>query len=322
MSHRAPIKLLLLLLALLPPLGRSAHAGPSFSGLYVFGDSLSDSGNLFLATSGAIPPPSLGYAAGRFTNGPNYADDLAVRLGLALGPSLAGGSNFAWGGARAGTIGDGPPTGVPALLDQVGAFIAPPGPSADPGALYVVFAGGNDIRAALIQLAINQALVPAMLNEALLNIGTAIAELALEGAHDFLVPNLPDLSLIPGLAGNPLGQAAALSLVTAFNAGLDQILDGEPALLHITRFDTFGFLHGFIAAPPAGITDLTNACLVGGVACADPDSHLFWDDLHPTRVAHAALAEAQLMAVPEPGLFMLLCLAAIGLMLRTRGALG
>ena len=302
-----------LLVAGSPP----AKAGPGYSDLYVFGDSLSDSGNVFLATGGTVPPPALGYVTGRFTNGANYADDLAARLGLGLGPSLAGGNNFAWGGARAGTLGGGGPTGVPALPGQVGAFVARPGP-ADPGALYVVLAGGNDIRAALVQAAIDPSLIPGMLNEALFNIGSAIVNLAQEGARNFLVPNLPDLSQVPALAGNPPAQAAALNLVGVFNTGLQGVLDGEPGGLNIARFDTFAFVHGLIANPPPGLVNVTDACLVGVVTCANPDSYLFWDDLHPTRVTYELIADGLMRVVPEPDAFLLLCLGSIGVMLRRR----
>src|SRR6478672_780719 len=72
-------------------------AGP-YTGLIVFGDSLSDTGNDAIATRGAIPGPP--YAQGRFSNGPNYVDELAQNLGLSSTPSLAGGTNSAFGGAR------------------------------------------------------------------------------------------------------------------------------------------------------------------------------------------------------------------------------
>src|SRR6266705_841732 len=74
-----------------------AWAGP-YSNVFVFGDSLSDAGNVFVATGGAVPvsPP---YFQGRFSNGPTYAADLATRLGVQATPSLLGGTNFAFGGA-------------------------------------------------------------------------------------------------------------------------------------------------------------------------------------------------------------------------------
>ncbi|MFO1146004.1 MAG: SGNH/GDSL hydrolase family protein [Rhodospirillales bacterium] len=61
-----------------------AGAAPDrFSGLVVFGDSLSDNGNV-----------------GRFSNGPVWVEVLALRIGTELTPSRLGGTNFAVGGAR------------------------------------------------------------------------------------------------------------------------------------------------------------------------------------------------------------------------------
>jgi phospholipase/lecithinase/hemolysin len=49
--------------------------------LYVFGDSLSDTGNFFSATGGLIPPAILGYKEGRFSNGSVAVEQLASGLG-------------------------------------------------------------------------------------------------------------------------------------------------------------------------------------------------------------------------------------------------
>ena len=68
----------------------------------MFGDSLSDVGNVYLATNGIEPASP--YVDGQFSNGPVWVQDLAARLGLpALTPSLAGGSDYAFGGATTGS---------------------------------------------------------------------------------------------------------------------------------------------------------------------------------------------------------------------------
>jgi len=56
-----------LLLTLLLVGSSAATAGPVYSSLFVFGDSLSDGGNAFLRTGGLFPPPPY---AQRISNGP------------------------------------------------------------------------------------------------------------------------------------------------------------------------------------------------------------------------------------------------------------
>src|SRR5687768_2236033 len=78
-----------------------APAGAAFDRLYVFGDSLSDAGNVQTVTTGLSPlvPPTPGpyYYNGRFSNGPNFAEVLSEGLGLgAVLPSVLGGDDYAY----------------------------------------------------------------------------------------------------------------------------------------------------------------------------------------------------------------------------------
>jgi len=70
---------------------KSALAAGPFSGLVVFGDSLSDVGNVQQRTTELAPLvqpiPGPYYFNGRFSNGQNYAEVLSQ--GLGFGPSLA-----------------------------------------------------------------------------------------------------------------------------------------------------------------------------------------------------------------------------------------
>lgn len=70
----------------------------AFSELIVFGDSVSDTGNWWV---GGTPPPQ--FVGGRFSNGPVWVEELASQFDLPTPlPSEAGGTNYAWGGARTG----------------------------------------------------------------------------------------------------------------------------------------------------------------------------------------------------------------------------
>ncbi len=95
---RMPRWLLLILILAINGLCASARAG-EITGIVTFGDSLSDTGNTFLAAG--IPPAP--YYQGHYSNGPIWLEYLAGRLGVAAPlPSLAGGTDNAWGGAQTG----------------------------------------------------------------------------------------------------------------------------------------------------------------------------------------------------------------------------
>ena len=57
-------------------IGSAAHAA-NFSAEYVFGDSLSDVGNVYLGSGGSEPASP--YVGGQFSNGPVWVQDLAAR---------------------------------------------------------------------------------------------------------------------------------------------------------------------------------------------------------------------------------------------------
>ena len=193
------------------PLVSAARAG-DFSAEYVFGDSLSDNGNLAELLnfegqfSGNFPnPPSFHDS---FTNGPVAVAGLAQNLGLSLTPSLwvtgfkdpAGlfggvsfmpGTNYAVAGALSAT-----PSPVSInLLSQVGAYSAYASGHADPDALYVIMIGGNDVRDAALD-GTGQAAVTTGVTAEL----AAISTLSGEDAKHFLVVNVPNVGIIPEFA--------------------------------------------------------------------------------------------------------------------------
>lgn len=114
-------------------------AAANFSQVIVFGDSLSDDGNISLATAPTVQPPL------RFTTNPGTVgiEHVAGNFGFTLQPSLLGGTDFAWGGAGVLTNSPGTPAAVPTLTSQVGAYLA--GGTVDSHALYSIWGGANDI---------------------------------------------------------------------------------------------------------------------------------------------------------------------------------
>jgi len=275
--HRLPSWVAALALTL--TLAGQACAATAYSGMYIFGDSLSETGNYEAAGVGDLVYPAP-YAPGRFSNGPVWVEYLATSLGLqAPTPAFDGGNNYAWGGAMtAGQAGPLPPYDL-GLQSQ--AFLFDHLGVADPAALYVVWAGGND------------ALEGEVMHTAD-NIGAVIATLAGAGARNFLVPNLP-------LLGEDFAKVNAdlVPVLDSLEASLDlQLVQLDVAGLFMTiAIDTLNGGAGF------GFEDFQTPCFDGSAVCANPDAYVLWDAIHPTTRAHGfigQMAYAELTAVPLP----------------------
>ncbi len=312
----------------------TAFAGP-YTAMYAFGDSLTDVGNDAIVTGTFVPNPAYytdGTNTGRFTNGLNYVDHLGSALGVAVAPSVAGGNNYAYGGARVDTIPV--PNGKP-FDDQIAAY-ASTHAAADPNALYVVWIGANDmsdaIKGAAFDPANAQTILGSAIGKVLTSTGKALGSLAFLGARHFLVPNLPDLALIPAINGlaNPALSGLAHLATVKFNAGLHDLLElpmfGAP--LDIRDLDVFNAFNQIVGNPAAfGFANATDSCYTGDVdgtslppgnpnpptVCANPDQYVFWDYEHPTAATGRILAQLAFDAVPEPSGTWALVLAAAAL---------
>ncbi len=194
-------------------LGTSTVSAASFTSLSIFGDSMTDTGNVFLATGGAVPTAP--YFSGRFSDGPVWVETLAEQLGFpgASTASLAGGNNYAFGGARTGAAG----APVPGLLAQSAGLWGPLHPLADPTGLFVLVGGGNDMRDARSAFQTDspadQAGRQAAAEAAVANLLANLNFLASKGAKNALIGNLPDLGATPEAVG--LGLVAPSTDVSA-----------------------------------------------------------------------------------------------------------
>ncbi|MGN2246741.1 autotransporter domain-containing protein [Frateuria sp. GZRR35] len=155
----------------------SVAAATDFSKVVVFGDSLNDNGNLSLSQGSPIPL--------RFTTNPGMvAIEIAgARLGLPVSPSVAGGTDYAWGGA--GVLNNAPNTPLTAqtVTAQVNSYLADV--SIDPKALYAIWGGANDIffhATAVAASSTAQQLIAS-------NIAAAVAQARAQGLPDSQVAN-------------------------------------------------------------------------------------------------------------------------------------
>ena len=322
------MKLRFAVIALSASLACASAPASAYTALYAFGDSLSDVGNVFAETGGAIPAAP--YYMGRFSNGPNWVDDLSDSLGLGpVAPSLLGGNNFAYGGAQTGPTDVNPgPVQTADLLGQVATFSALGAPKA--GALYTLDIGANDIGAALGALALNEIDYPTFLNvisEAESNTIEAVQELYADGARSLIYYEVPDLALVPAFA--PFGTDASL-VASGFN---QVVLAGIESIAGLTVFDLpiYDQLDQIVANPNAfGFTDVTDPCYTGtttspGIVCsalpAVQNQYLFWDHEHPTAAGHALAANlAYSLAAPEPATWAMLLIGFVGLGVAGRAA--
>jgi phospholipase/lecithinase/hemolysin len=279
----------------------------SFSQIYVFGDSLSDDGNVFNALGNTFPPPP--YFQGRFSNGPIWVEQLAPLLELTPNSD----TSFAFGGATTGTDNtlntsfSSLPTTLPGLQQEINGFTAPlktANQSADPNALYIVWAGANDY---LPTISSFQPFTQP--EQSVKNLSNAVTSLAEVGAKNIMVPNLGNLGELPLTAGSPLSEPlnalteAHNSALAATTEDLRQQLGSE---VNIIPFDVNSLFNNITKEPEKfGFTNVTDSCLNQntGNVCANPDEYLFWDRQHPTTATHTLLAEsasATLASVPEP----------------------
>jgi len=236
--------------------------------LYVFGDSLSDNGNVFRATGGEIPAPP--YFEGRYSNGRVWVEELAAKLELSDDRF----DNFAWGGATTGTNGL---NRVPGVLAQVQTFVQNQ-PKIDPQALFVIWAGANDY--------LYSTETP---TNSIENIQRSLQSLIESGAKRLLVANLPNLGQLPATRNTEASQKLT-NFAIAYNQSLATTLDQfrKPDIA-IAELDVFGIYQNAIKNPAQfGFTNVTAACLGSSGNC---DRYLFWDGIHPTTAAHKVLGD-------------------------------
>ena len=281
--------------------------GDQITGIVSFGDSLSDVGNDYIASGGTQPAPTADYYQGRFTNGGNWLEYLAHDLGVAAPvASLAGGKDYAFGGAStgSGTTTYAPGQQVPNVDSQIAMYLSTNTPTA--GQLFTIWAGANNL---LIGNQ-NNPTVPAQ------DIAKEITTLAAAGAKQFLIPNLPLLGEIPASSSLSAAQRQGLD---AWSVGFNQTLKAEAASLqkslgvqiHIADVQT---LFQNVLANPAsfGFSNVTGSAINSSL---NGKGYLFWDAEHPTTGADALVGELAAQSVPEPSMFLIFatsigCLAA------------
>jgi phospholipase/lecithinase/hemolysin len=283
----------------------AATAPGTYDALYVFGDSLVDGGNIAALTANRTPNPALGYKFGRFTNGYDYVDYINYQLfGAPTTASLKGGNNFAFGGAR--VVSDATDA-IPDINPQIAAYASAKGPAADPNALYVLNAGGNDIFAlgrfaagnanALLPFTNASDYIAAIVNQ----YAGAVQTLNNLGARNILIAGIPNADV-------PL----AVQIEAQLNAKLDTLaLDPATSLMRYSYISFFTRLQtnpGSLGLPPLR-TD--KSCIQLGAQATGCAGIFSFDGTHPTAAVQVALfrdiaRQFGVSAVPEPRVWLMM----------------
>ncbi|MEO1430180.1 MAG: SGNH/GDSL hydrolase family protein [Cyanobacteria bacterium J06632_19] len=283
----------------------------NFSQFYVFGDSLSDTGNIFTATGGlenpeTAIPPSPPYSQGRFSDGDIWVDFVGDEIGLTpttfIPPQTnisTDGVNFSIGGSSSGLDNAlAPGLSLPGVLGQVGLFtqnLQANNQKADPNGLYAVWGGANDYLFGNVT----------DINQTVENLSNAIGSLAQAGAKNIAVFNLPDLGKTPfAIATN--NSAPLTQLAVAHNAALEQSLSNFEANpnVNIIPVDVNSLFSRVVANPgefgftqnpaiPCVVGDFSNISSV----CDNPNEFIFFDAVHPSSKSHRLVADATLRAI-------------------------
>ncbi|WP_227983129.1 autotransporter outer membrane beta-barrel domain-containing protein [Dickeya poaceiphila] len=275
-----------------------------FNNAVVFGDSLSDAGNLSQA---------LGLGVSRFTTNPgeNTAMYVADGLGLSVTASSSGGTDFAWGGAG---ILNNYSLGIlfsSTIQSQVNSYLQNNHASAS--TLYQMWGGSNDIYA-IYESAPTTAtaeIIPVAQEEvSLLN------SLYHAGGKYVVVYNLPNLGATPDGISHHL-EKKYQDVVSQYNQTLNNGLDTlSKDGLNIIPVNTYKIMAEIMANPSAyGIINTTRGacdtlssliCSTGDYAKGTENTYLFADNVHPTTGGYKMLASVVLSEMAAPGKISLL----------------
>ncbi len=287
----------------------------TFNSVVVFGDSLTDSGNI--AQTNGLP------AGTSFTTNPDpiWAEIVAKAFGASATNSLDGGTNYSWGGACVdpNVTCENP---VPTTQQQINQHLS--GASADPDTLYMISGGVNDISAIARE---NQSDPQGALDSTLKAAETYIDQirgLQDAGAHYVVVLNLPDAGKTLNAQRAGAEAADGLSRLTrdyneALDTGLASLEHGIIPVNVSTLMDeiietpaNYGFSNTDDIACTPGSNPLRPDGGLESIVCGPTDSgylsppktdhqtYLFADGSHPSGAVHAAVANTVISTLTAP----------------------
>lgn len=288
LTVRQPIRLKPVPIPATPP----AEVFPnSYTQAISFGDSMSDTGNLFgtIEQFGGRGIPAAPNHRGRFSDGVVVVEAMTNALNLPL-------VNYAFAGARSGNDNLVPVYAMQqGMLKQIQDFLgnqASPNAPVDANALYVLWTGPDDFYA---DGNIFNTSTGAQIAR---NIDKGLTNLYARGARHFFVPLMPDLSITPSAhthnktLSNYLSNARARSaeFATLLTSTLQAFAKRNPAA-NVHTFDMYTYSQQRMVQAAAEGNNVTEPCYtaMNKPICARPDKYLFWDTNHPTAAGSTVI---------------------------------
>ncbi|TAL61377.1 MAG: lysophospholipase [Legionella sp.] len=280
--------------------------------IVIFGDSLSDNGNLYEVMNHQLPqsPP---YYQGRFSNGPVWIELLAA----SYFPQNANAhlANYAYGGAGV-TDTEGEEV-LFTLRKEIDTYLLTHDDKASEDSLYVVWIGANNYLGMPTEVDKTIQTVNSGINKSLKRLVT-------KGAKHILVINLPDLGRTP--AAIEFDSIETMSYFSSeHNNAIAKTAEELKQNYPEVEWLFFDMNKGFgevVSNPEAyGFTNITGTCsnavanektkksVLRMVASVKPktkmdacDGFLFFDLVHPSAAAHKILAEKARLLLDASGI--------------------
>ncbi len=288
----------------------------SLNKVVVFGDSLSDNGNLYEYMKHELPlsPP---YYKGRFTNGPVWVE-LLMNHYYSKDPQSHL-LDYAFGGAGiAENDADSDPDDILFTLNrEIDSYLLSHNDKADDTSLYVVWMGANNYLGAPEDI---DATVGAVTS----GIKHELQRLVQKGAKHIMVVNLPDLGNTPAARDfDSVSTLTALSI--KHNQVLKEIvseLESSDASVQWFYFNINEIIDDMLGFPEQyGITNTDATCyeemvnpssertVLKMVSSVKPRTtvdactgYLFFDPVHPSEVAHIEMAKRTKKMLDDAGI--------------------
>ncbi|MCW8399723.1 SGNH/GDSL hydrolase family protein [Legionella sp. PATHC038] len=281
--------------------------------IVVFGDSLSDNGNLYKFMKYQLPP-SPPYYDGRFSNGPVWIEHVIA----SYFPKNASAHllDYAYGGAGVSEE-EGADDVLFTLRREVNNYLSEHHDKASENSLFVIWIGSNNYLA-----------FPSEVEQTLHDVHTGIIHsvqrLVEKGAKHILVVNLPDLGRTP--AAIEFGSVNEMTYFARehnnmLSKSIDELKQAHPDVqwlyydLHqafeelMSHPQDYGFTNLTGTCVNSVVEDITKTSILKMVASVKPKApqdactgYLFFDLVHPTALAHKILGDKAREMLDQAGI--------------------